>query len=283
MERDFLASIFGVGCYVVASILALASLLGFRPRGERLAITLMGIGGVILAGVLVYRGMGFTSLPAFTRFDAMTTYALALSAAYGLWSAYRYTRGVAGILLPYATLLLLCGISACKLEAGTPPPLQGLGMLLHVVTAYAAFGVFTLASISAVIYLMQDSNLKHKRFGVVWERLPSLETLDHVMSRLVGVAFLLLTVSIVIGFILVRRVGGGEEWVLDPKVVATVIFWILLAVFVHLRASSARHGRGIALVAVFGLFCLLFAFMGVHLLVPTVHSFIQMGLGAGGS
>lgn len=282
MDREFIISLLGVGCYVAASLLALASLLGFRPKGERSAIILMMVGGVILAGVLAYRGVGLTSMPAFNRFDAMTSYALAISGAYGLWSVYRYTRGIAGILIPYATLLLLCGISAFRLEAGVPVPLQGPGMMLHVAAAYAAFGVFTLASISAVIYLMQDSNLKHKRFGVVWERLPSLEGLDHIMSRLVGVAFLLLTVSIGMGVVLIHRVGGGDEWTLDPKVVATAILWILLAVFVHLRASSGRHGRGVALVAVFGLGCLLFAFMGVHLVAPSLHSFVQIGLRVGG-
>ena len=268
---------------MVASLLALSSLLGFRPRGERVAITLMVVGIVILSGVMVARGVGFTSVPAFNRFDAMTSYALAISIAYGLWSAYRYTPGIAGILIPYATLLLLCGISALRVEAGVPAPLQGLGMVVHVAAAYAAFGIFSLASISAVIYLMQDSNLKNKRFGVVWSRLPSLGTLDHIMSRLVGVAFLLLTVSIVTGVVLIHKMGGGDEWVRDPKVLATVILWILLAVFVHLRASSNRHGRGIALVAVFGLGCLLFAFLGVHLVAPSVHAFIQLGLRTGGS
>lgn len=282
MDREFIVSILGVGCYAVASFLAVASLLGFRPKGERVAITLMTVGGLILTGVLVFRGVGFTSLPAFNRFDALTAYALALSGAYGFWSAYRYTRGIAGIVIPYATLLLLCGISALKLNGGDPAPLQGPGMIFHVATAYAAFGVFSLASISAVAYLIQDSNLKHKRLGVVWERLPSLETLDHLMSRLVGVAFLLLTVSIIAGVILIRSMGGGEEWILDPKVLATAILWVLLAVFVHLRASSDRHGSGIALVAVFGLGCLLFAFMGVHLIAPSLHSFIQMRPMVGG-
>lgn len=282
MANIYIISIAGVGCYVVASILALASLLGFRARGERAAISMMTVGGVILAGVLVSRGVGLTSLPAFNGFDAMALYALAISGAYGLWSAYRYTSGIAGILIPYATLLLLCGISAINLDAGVPVPLQGPGMTLHVASAYSAFGVFTLASLSAVAYLMQDSNLKHKRFGTVWARLPSLETLDHIMSRLMGVAFLLLTVSVLMGFFLVRELGGGEEWVLDPKVLATVILWILLAIFVHMRASSGRHGRGIALVAVFGLGCMLFAFIGVHLVAPSVHSFIQLSLRAGG-
>jgi ABC-type transport system involved in cytochrome c biogenesis permease subunit len=106
--------------------------------------------------------------------------------------------------------------------------------------------------------------------------------MDHVMSRLIGVSFLLLTISILTGVVLIRRIGGGEEWIVDPKVVATFILWLVLAVFVHMRASSGRHGRGIALVAVFGLGCLLFAFIGVHLVAPSVHSFIQVSLGAGG-
>ncbi len=282
MDLKFIISILGVGCYLAASLLALASLLGFKSRGERAAITLMMVGGLMLGGVLIFRGVGLTSLPAFNRFDALTAYALAITVVYGGWSIHRYTPGIAGILIPYATILLLGGISAFRIDGGVPAPLQGSGLLLHVATAYAAFGVFTLASISAVIYLMQDNNLKNKRFGVVWSRLPSLEALDHIMSRLVGVAFLLLTVSIGIGFVLVRNLGSADDWVLDPKVVATVIVWIIFAVFVHLRANSGRHGRGIALVAVFGLGCLLFAFIGIHLVAPSVHSFIRVCLKAGG-
>ncbi|MEI6166032.1 MAG: cytochrome c biogenesis protein CcsA [bacterium] len=282
MDSIYIISIAGVGCYVVASILALASLLGAKPRGERAAISLMTMGGVILAGVLIFRGVGLTTLHAFNCFDAMGLYALALSGAYGLWAAYRYTPGIAGILIPYATLLLLCGVSSFRVHSGDASPVQGAGLMLHVATAYAAFGVFTLASISAVIYLVQDGNLKNKRFGVLWSRLPSLGTMDHVMSRLIGVAFLLLTISILTGIVLIRRIGGGEEWIVDPKVVATFILWLVLAVFVHLRASSGRHGRGIALVAVFGLGCLLFAFIGVHLVATSIHSFIQVSLRVGG-
>lgn len=279
MDIEFAVVILGVGCYVVSSLLAAASLLGFRASGERVALILMGLGGAALAGVLISRGLRPGSIPAFNRFDAFTCYGLAISAAYLLWSAYRYTRGIAGILIPYATILLLCGVPALRQTGGAPAPGQGVLLTLHVMTAYAAFGLFTLASLSAVAYLMQDSNLKHKRFGVVWERLPSLGALDHIMSRLVGVAFLLLTVSIVLGFVLVHKIGGGDAWLTDPKIAATVAMWILLAVFVHMRASADRHGRGVALVAVCGLACLLFVFVGAQLVAPTVHSFMQVGLG----
>ncbi|MEI7902420.1 MAG: cytochrome c biogenesis protein CcsA, partial [bacterium] len=231
-------AVLGVACYVASSLLAVVALFGPRPRGERAALALMTVGGTALASVLVFRWLQATSIPVFSRFEALTCYVLALSGAYLMLAAYRYMRGIAGILIPYATVVLLGGISTLAMDAGTPVPMGGPWLALHVVTAYVAYGVFTLASIHAVVYLMQDSNLKHKRLGVVWERLPSLETLDHIMSRLVGIAFLLLTVAIVLGFVLIHASGGGDKWVTDPKVLATIAMWIMLAVFVHMRASA---------------------------------------------
>jgi len=282
LDIECAASVLGIACYVGSSLVALVSLFGTRQRGERAALALMAAGGTILAGVLIFRGVRAASIPVFNRFEALTCYALALSGAYLILTAYRAMRGIAGLLIPYAAVVLLAGVLALGMDSGAPVPVFGPWLALHALTAYAAYGVFTLASILAAAYLIQDSNLKRKRFGVVWERLPSLEALDHVMSRLVGVAFLLLTVSIMLGFALVRQSGGGEEWLTDPKVLATVAFWILLAVLVHLRASADRHGRGVALMAMGGLVCLLFAFVGVHLVATTAHRFLLLRLGVYG-
>jgi ABC-type uncharacterized transport system permease subunit len=247
-----------------------------------MALALLGVGSTVLALLLAFSWVRAAAIPVFGWFEAMTCYALALSGAYLLLTASGRARGIVFLLIPVATVILLCGISGGGSVAGLPaPPMQGPWLALHVMTAFAAYGVFTLASVSATVYLIQDSNLKHKRFGAIWERLPSLEALDQNMNLLVGIAFLLLTSSIVLGFILVRASGGGGEWLTDPKVAATVATWILLAVFVHLRASSDRHGRGIALVAVAGLACLLFSFIGVHLVSATLHAFLKVGPGAG--
>jgi ABC-type uncharacterized transport system permease subunit len=133
-----------------------------------------------------------------------------------------------------------------------------------------------------VAYLVQDYNMKQKKFGPVWERLPSLETLDHLMSRLVGMAFLLLTLSVVLGCGLVHRAGGGDRWITDPKVAAVAAVWILFAVLVHMRASADRHGRGVAILTVAGLAVVLFAFIGVHFVADSLHAFLSVRGGMGG-
>ena len=116
MDLECAVSYFGVACYVAASLLAVASLFGARPRGERAALTFLAVGGAVLAGVLIVRGTRALSLPVFNRFDALTCYVLALSGAYLLLMAHRYLRGIAGLLIPYATVVLLAGGAAIGME-----------------------------------------------------------------------------------------------------------------------------------------------------------------------
>jgi ABC-type uncharacterized transport system permease subunit len=272
-------AIAGTALYCLSAVLAVMALSRAGERKETSALALFSVGALLiltLLGIRLFRG---ESLPVFTRFDALASYTLALSGAYLLLTAFRYTRGLAAVLMPYGAVSLLCGISALRMDAGAPVPVQGFWLILHVLTAYAAFGVFTLAGLNAVLYLVQDSNLKHKRLGLVWERLPSLESLDRLMSLLAGIAFVLLTLSVVLGFVLVRSSEGGDEWFTDPKVLATMATWVVLAVFVHMRAKADRHGQGIALMALTGLACLLFAFLGVPLVANTLHSFLQIRAG----
>ena len=94
------------------------------------------------------------------------------------------------------------------------------------------------------------------------------------MGRQLGLGFLLLTGAILLGITQIWRNSGGGEWLTDPKVGATAVTWILFAVLVHMRASAGRHGRNMAVVTIAGLGCLLFAFIGVHLVASSVHGFV---------
>jgi len=235
---------------------------------------LLSAGGLIFVGLLASRAVQTATIPAFNCFEALTCYALALTIAYLLLMVTAPTRGLGSFLIPYATLMLACGIPAMNVKAGTPPALQNLWLALHVLLAFSAYALLSLASVLAAAYLVQDHNLKRKNLGLVWERLPSLEKLDQIMAWLLGLGFLLLTGSILLGVTQVWRNSGGGEWLTDPKVAATAVTWILFAVLVHMRASSGRHGRNMAVVTIAGLLCLLFAFVGVHLVTHSVHSFV---------
>lgn len=276
---EFWLACLGVGCYLGATLLALTSLASARPREERATMGLMGAGAAILAIVLAVRGVRTSAIPAFSGFDALTLYALAMTAAYLATVARRPLRGVSSFLAPYLTLALLGALATLagrEPAAAQPPPPQTVWLALHVGLAFASYAFLSLASVLALVYLFQDHNLKRKRLGLVWERLPALETLDHLMGRQIGIGFLLLTGAILLGTTLVWNSGRGGEWLTDPKIGAAALTWTLFAVLVHMRASSRRHGRRLALMAIAGLMCLLFTFIGVHAVIGSMHGFVRI-------
>lgn len=270
----------GIGCFGAASVTAWVCLLRPQPpgRGEGSVPLLLALGCAPLLAVLVMHGTRFGRVPLFNLFDALTVYGVCLTlAALCLLTRHR-THGVLAILAPFVTLLLLAGFPAIGVTTGSLPHQTPKAVLwLHLSSAFAGYALFSLASLLAFAYLIQDRNFKHRRFGAVFEQLPALETLDHLMFRLVGWAFLLLTISLALGIVLVRESGSGPEWLADPKVVASLATWALYAALVHLRANAGRHGTRLALLTVAGLAFVLFSMVGVHWVAQSVHGFVQIG------
>lgn len=268
--------------YALASFLAVMHVARGLQAPDWRSLGLAAAGALPLIVVLILHGRQAGGLPVFCRFDALACYGVALTAAYVHMVAVHRTPGIGAILIPCVTVVLLGAVPAVHAAPASGPQVSAFWLGLHVVSAFVGYAFFSLAGLLAVAYLVQDHNFKHKRFGVVWEGLPALETLDHLMGRQVGFGFLVFTISIGAGLVVVRLSGGGEEWLRDPKVVATVATWGLYAVLVHMRASADRHGRRVAAVTVAGLLCVLFVFLGVHFVAPSAHGFLMFkAAGAG--
>ncbi|MDE0839135.1 MAG: cytochrome c biogenesis protein CcsA, partial [Kiritimatiellae bacterium] len=213
------------------------------------------------------------------RFESLACYAFLLTLAYVFLVRRRDTQLLAGLLAPLITIVLLLGGGPMFVSEGDVSfYAHNLWVGTHVGSALISYALFSLAAVVAVAYLVMDHNLKNKRLDGLFARLPSLETLDGFLAWQVGIAFASLTLSILIGGLLVRLSGGGEEWITDPKIIATSVAWAVYAVLVHLRASLGRRGRSLAVICVIGASCMLFAFVGVALFTESLHrgvSFVE--------
>ncbi|MDA0991828.1 MAG: cytochrome c biogenesis protein CcsA, partial [Verrucomicrobia bacterium] len=177
--------------------------------------------------------------------------------------------------IPFVTLILIAGIQTPAYVASMDPGADTVWLGIHVLSAVIGYALFSLTGILAVVYLVQDRNLKHKQTGRIIGIFPPLETLDQVIGRQVGFGFLMLTLSIVTGVLLIHLNGGGVEWLSDPKIIAITTTWGVYAVLVHLRGSGDRHGKSIAVVTLIGFVCVLFGFIGIHAVADSVHEFDQ--------
>ncbi len=261
----------GLIAYGAASVMGVFSLL--RPfRFQRLiGCIFMCLGAILLCGVWCDRLMMREVEMGFGRFESLTLYAIIMSLAYLVLVQRRETQLIAGLLAPLVTITLLLGEPLFATPGDLHIDVRTAWLGTHVGTALFSYALFSLAAVVAVAYLLQDHNLKQKKLDGIFTRLPSLERLDRLMAWQVGIAFLTLTVSIVLGVILVRLTGGAENWISDPKIVATSVAWIVYAMLVHLRATTGRRGRNLAVVCIAGALCMMFAFLGGNMLSSSVH------------
>ena len=119
-------------------------------------------------------------------------------------------------------------------------------------------------------------------FGIVrsmrWlgaENLPSLNMLDDVMYKSIGLGFGFFTIATILGAAWAAEAWGGY-WSWDPKETWALIVWLNYAAWLHMRLMKGWRGAPLAWWAVVGLFVTTFAFLGVNMFLSGLHSYGEL-------
>ena len=198
-------------------------------------------------------------------FDSVQGWLFAVAwiiAALYLYLAVYFPRTLFGIfLLPLALISIGAGV---HLADTAPFPADSVGQIwriVHGVSFLLVTVTIFLGFVTGVMYLVQASNLKHKRPMLGRRRLPTLEWLQTTNSRLIGFLIVVLAVGILSGFA-INAINVRQHRIsvspFDPMVLMTMVMFAFLLLFVvtakGLRGallplwSPAREGRRLALV-----------------------------------
>ena len=197
-------------------------------------------------------------------------FALALSATMWLAIALLWLEslsesllGIWVVLLPLATLCaLLPLVFPGSLELGRLSGADGGGfspwLPVHLIVALAAYGLLTIAAVYAVFMAALDRWLRRTR-GDAWsagegsegrvdvERsvlggLPPLLTMERILFRLIGLGFVLLTLTVLSGIVFSEALFGKPiRW--DHKTIFTLIAWVTFAALLVGRVTRGWRGR----------------------------------------
>jgi cytochrome c-type biogenesis protein CcsB len=102
--------------------------------------------------------------------------------------------------------------------------------------------------------------------------LPSLQTIDGLLYRTVGVAFPLLSLLLITGAVWANE-SWGRYWGWDSKEVGALVAWMAYAGFLHTRIAHGWRGRRSAYFALLGFALVIFTWLGVSYLLPGLHSY----------
>ena len=103
-------------------------------------------------------------------------------------------------------------------------------------------------------------------------KLPSSSRIDELAYRFHAFAFPLWTFAIAAGAVWAEY-AWGRFWGWDPKETWSLVTWVVYAGYLHARATAGWRGKRAAVVAIVGLACFWFNFVGINLLVSGLHSY----------
>ena len=217
-------------------------------RYGRFGIWGVRIGWLAQTALLVAQALSTDGFPWGTWAGALNLLSWLVVSGYLVWGCKPRYRLIGLLVMPLAAALLVLawaggGTGVHAAEGG------GWTLDVHVGLMLAAMASFTVAAAMALLYLFEERRLKRRDTAVLRLRLPSLEALDRLASRVAFVGLALLSAGMVVGL---TRFDTGD---LDAAMTVTVLIWLVYAAALAARHEAGLRGRRLAwsLVAGFGL------------------------------
>lgn len=235
--------------YILSAGFYLAELVTDRKKllGPGFALLLAGMAAHAVSLVVVVGQLGAGALLNIQH--SLSVLALLLGLGYLGMRRLAAMESAASFIAPL--MMLLQGVSVlAEPDAAVEGSLKGALLTAHIAAALTGTAAFVLAAMTSLLYLIQDRNLRQKKFGTLYQRLPSVDALDRSHVRLVSVGFLIYTLAIALGgFFAWGRGGGG----LQVQYLFAMASWLIYAGIIHARVTIGWRGRRAAGLTLFGL------------------------------
>ena len=217
----------------------------------------------------------FASLP-----TVVSTFVWLLTLSYLYLEISTEERAMGVFILPIA--IGLQTISALTPgEDRVDPVLDSPWFWVHVASLLCAYASFALAAVLGLTYMLQFKEIKKKHLGYLYNRLPSLQTLDTMNSRAMTVGWGLLTIGVAVGAVWAAqaRQASPDDPNLramsldDPKIFFAVLTWAVYSFGLFARTRLGWTGRRAAWLATVGFLIVLLNFLPIGYFVTTSHTF----------
>lgn len=216
--------------------------LPYRPW-VKLALVVPGF--VLQTIYLWNRGMAAGHCPVSNLFETLTFITWCLVATHlviaGVWRIHYLTAFYMPLVLAIQLAALIVPMDQTAFQDWKESSWRGIHASI-IILGYAAFG---LASAVGLMYLVQERQLRTRRFGPSFMLLPPILRLEHVQVWLLSAGFLMLTVGLVSAFVGLQVIQQGVGGYL-PKLLWSLAVWGFYLVLLVGRQVRGWSGRRLA-------------------------------------
>lgn len=251
-----------------------------HPTARRLC-SRFGFFAVVLHLIaLTVRGFALGRLPMGGPLEFANALGLAMLLTYLVIEARLKAKNTGFLITGMAFILVFFGNALSTTAPEASAFLQDPGYAGHAVLVLFAYTALSLSFMFAVLYLILNRQLMRHQFGLLFQRLPSLETLERMSVGAVELGVPLLFLSLCLGHLwmydLADKVDPEMAAMLSPYDPKILISWVILIAYT-LGLAGYRflgwRGRRMNVMAVVA-YVVVVATMGlVQHFFPSFHKF----------
>lgn len=162
--------------------------------------------------------------------------------------------------LPMAAVSLL-------LQELFPSPLSHIthtstGLDIHILLSIASYSVLAIAALQSLLLAMQDHQLRNRKPTGFIRALPPLETMERLLFRMIGVGYLLLSLSLISGAHFLEDIFAQH---VVHKTLLSIAAWMVFAILLWGRWRFGWRGRVAIRWTLSGFAILMLAYFGSKL------------------
>jgi cytochrome c-type biogenesis protein CcsB len=249
----------------------------------RVAVALSAVGLLAHVVAVVTRGFAVHRAP----WGNMYEFVVALTCVAAIFFCYvmiRYRAWALGVFVMGSVVVALGLAETVIYTSAGPlvPALQSYWLSIHVTAMTLATGIFFVAAVLGVMYLVAERYRARVAAGKaepgngLIERIPSSAQLDRLTYRTVVFGFPIWTFGVIAGAIWADQ-AWGRYWGWDPVETWAFITWVLYAAFLHARATAGWRGRRAHYIQLLGFASLTFNMLVVQVFITGMHSYAGVG------
>ena len=221
---------------------------------------------------LLFRTIAFNHPPITNRFEIFTVLAFSLGFAYFLLELLTDIRGTGAFIILFS--LVFQSVSTIFIQdlIEVKEVLRSRLLGVHVMSALLGYSGFTIAAVHGVLFFLLYKEIKLNRFGLIFNRLPSLEILEKLNFYSVVIGFILLTISILIGFIWLPSAFPDFSYS-DPKLISVSLVWLVYFIGILAKLYAKLYGKKVIIFSLIGFIVAIISLLLSNVVADTFHSF----------
>src|SRR6266436_5167712 len=230
----------------------LHSILAVTQRREslfRYALASARAGALLHLVSIIEEGLLTGHCPVSTFYEIMSLCALTIMTLF-LFVHWRYKMDSFSVFLfPLVFVMTMVATMGRPVAAWSSPAIRSAWLTTHIVLVLLGYGALLLTAVSAVMYLVQERELKRKTPRQSYYRLPPLGTLDELISRAMAAGFVLITLATIAGSTW-AFIEFGTSWISDPRISVSFVTWGIYLAMICMRVTAGWRGRKAAFMAI---------------------------------